>query len=478
MTQKIQELVPGMNVHHAEACRGVDRLRRPVSLEDPHLVTHRKTIVMHRNTRQVEEVGPIEDWSKLPRYKQIRAGKPARIALTIFGVGAASHEVGPAQEDMRPPSSSPENRVPVSVEGERPCQSEQSAEPSEATTKVAWGPPPVANHGPGVLRLNPKEKADIRQLHHNLGHPDPQKFARYLKQGGACEEVIRGAQDYQCDACVESQRGFKLARPASIHDNIPFNQKVGIDLVSWKNGRGKEFRFVHFLDEGTLFHVGAECLQGTEEVIALFEQCWVTWAGNPIEVYVDPGSEFTSEQWAIRMQESGTRVNMSAADARWQLGRTEIHGSTVKKMLTKMDAQAPIDSSVEFQRALRQAFQAKNSLSPQQAVLGVAARLPGSITSDTEAASHALADSETPEGQRFLESLKIREQARTAFIQVDNSASFRRALLRRTRTERLDWEPGDYVLCWRRRGGNLRREHGRWHGPGKIIWISHAGRLI
>ena len=241
-----------------------------------------------------------------------------------------------------------------------------------------------------------------------------------------------------------------------------------------------------------MFHVGAECLQGTAEVISLFEQCWVTWAGNPSEVYVDPGSEFTSELWATRMQESGTRVNMSATDAHWQLGRAEIHGSTIKKMLTRMDIQTPIDSSVAFQRALRQAFQAKNTLArsngftPQQAVLGIATTLPGSISSDMEAATHALADSETPEGQRFLASLKLREQARTAFIQVDNSASFRRALLRRTRPTRLDWETGDYVLYWRRKGGNLRREHGRWHGPGqivsiergKIIWISHMGKLI
>ena len=68
---------------------------------------------------------------------------------------------------------------------------------------------------------------------------------------------------------------------------------------------------------------------------------------------------------------------------------------------------------------------------------------------------------------------------------TDNSSSFRRALLRRTRPQRDDWEIGDLVLYWKRRGGNLRREHGRWHGPAEIVakdrrvvWLSHAGRLV
>ena len=79
------------------------------------------------------------------------------------------------------------------------------------------------------------------------------------------------------------------SRPAAIHDNISFNTKVGLDLASWKNAKGKEFSFVHFIDEGTMFHLGAECLQGTEGVMEHFENLWVNWAGYPQEVYVDPG---------------------------------------------------------------------------------------------------------------------------------------------------------------------------------------------
>ena len=489
LIESIQALVPDMRVHHAEACRGVNRLRVPIGKYDPKLISHRFTIVINRNTGEVEPDTSIEHWASLPKYKQNRAGKPAKMALTVYGCVPRETPVEPPSSDVMMPNTTSDVMMPETTVS--------STESRRLEPKLAWGPPPVANHGPGFSRLSAQEQSEMRQLHHNLGHPDPQKFMRYLKQGGAGPEVLKAALDFQCDACTESRKGFNAARPSAIHENIAFNTKVGMDLVTWRNAKGRAFHFVHFIDEATLFHIGVECGpeaggSGAEEIIRHFESCWVTWAGPPREVYVDPGGEFVSDAWALRMQEAGIVVRMSAGDSHWQLGRCEIHGCTVKRMLSRMDLEKEIGSSVEFQAALRQVFNAKNSLcradgyTPQQSVLGVSCRLPGSLLSDSDAAAHALAESQTPEGERFLETLRLRESARRAFIQVDNSSSFRRALLRRTRPSRMDWEVGDMVLYWRRKGANMRREHGRWHGPAEIIsiekqrvvWLSHAGRLI
>ena len=484
MIQTLQLLLPEMKVHHAEACRGINRLRTPILRCDPEKVEYRKTIVVNRNNGEVEEVGGIEHWAKLPRYKQIRSGKPARVALTVFGSAREGGTSQVQEERVLPEPLAPETDTLPNLREPTPV--------SLGTPKEAWGPPPVANHGPGFLRLQAQEQAEIRRLHHNLGHPDTARFVKYLQQGDACPEVIEGAKDFQCDACVESRKGYSAPRPGNIHANLAFNTKVGIDCVTWKNSAGQAFHFVHFIDEGTMFHLGAECGTSAREIIDKFEDIWINWAGAPSEVYVDPGGEFVSEEWTTKMQEYGCRTHVSAGDSHWQLGRAEIHGYTVKRMLTRMDLESPIGSSVDFRNSLRQAFAAKNTLSradgytPQQSVLGIASRLPGSITSDDGTATHALADSDAPEGQRFLQSLQTRERARRAFIKEDNSASFRRAILRRTRPIRVDWEPGDYVLYWRRKGANLRREHGRWHGPGqvvsieknKVVWISHQGRLV
>ena len=83
--QGVQDLIPQMKLHHAVVCRGINRLRAPTNRRNPELATHRKTIVVHRQTGAVEEIPGVEHWSKLPKYKQARAGVPAKIALTVFG---------------------------------------------------------------------------------------------------------------------------------------------------------------------------------------------------------------------------------------------------------------------------------------------------------------------------------------------------------------------------------------------------------
>ena len=233
MIQTLQLLLPEMKVHHAEACRGINRLRTPILRCDPAKVEYRKTVVVNRNNGEVEEVGGIEHWAKLPRYKQIRSGKPARVALTVFG--SAREEV---------PSQAPKEQVLPETLAPEPETLHNPREPVPAslgTPKEAWGPPPVANHGPGFLRLQAQEQAEIRRLHHNLGHPDTARFVKYLQQGGACTEVIEGAKDFQCDACVESRKGYSAPRPGTIHANLAFNTKVGIDCVTWKILRDRHF---------------------------------------------------------------------------------------------------------------------------------------------------------------------------------------------------------------------------------------------
>ena len=183
---------------------------------------------------------------------------------------------------------------------------------------------------------------------------------------------------------------------------------------------------------------------------------------------------------------------MAAGNSHWQIGRSEIHGKIVKDMLTRMDREEPIRDLGDFQRCLRQAFAAKNSLSrakgftPEQALLGKARSLPASLTSDECSGSHVLAESETPEGLRFRQSLARREQARKAFIQADNDSACRRALLRRSRPGAVEFEKGDWVLYWKKIPGNPRGAKGRWHGPAQVItveqqlviWVSHSGYLI
>ena len=193
------------------------------------------------------------------------------------------------------------------------------------------------------------------------------------------------------------------------------------------------------------------------------------------------------------MQRDGVCVKVSAGESHWQFGRVESHGKILKSMLTRMDAQHPITSDADFRQCLRAAVQAKHSLSrvrgftPEQAVFGKLSRLPASLVSDEQASSHALAASNLPEGLAFRQSLQRRKQARVAFTQADNDNSYRRALLRKSRSSLQTYEAGDWVLYWRRHrvGHRTRGERGRWYGPAqvivgdrKVVWLSHCRQLI
>jgi hypothetical protein len=325
-----------------------------------------------------------------------------------------------------------------------------------------------------------------------MGPPDPNRFAQFLKSTHAAENIVAGSLDFQCDACLETQKGFLPTRQAAIHSDLGFNEVVGMDVASWRNGRGVEFKFVHFLDEGTLFQQGKPCATDTDDQIRALEGSWIAWAGPPKEIYTDPAKEYTSEKFLGKLQEHGIQLRVSARDSHWQLGRTEVHGSIIKRMLDRMDAEIPINSGEDFRGSLVQCFSAKNALSrvkgytPEQAVLGISRRLPASITSDSQQSSHLLAAGESPESDQFRQNLERRSLARQAFIAADNSNSLRRAMLRRNRPLREPYEEGDWVLYWKRKGGNLRRIRGQWHGPARIVmlegrricWLVHANRLI
>ena len=469
---QIQKGAPNLKVQRVEACRGTERLRLPGADADPETIPLRLTVVKDRITGQSMVLGPAEEWAALPKRQQIRKGQSAKMSLTIFGSFPKSGELETMGSDKEA----------------------GTGDDGEDVVVVSKDPPKnVPVHGPGYMLLNGDEKAQIRRLHHNLGHPHPQKFAWFLKERHAEPHLVQGALDYQCDSCAETKAGPDSTRPGTIHENLGFNQVIGMDTAVWTNSVGKNFQFSHIIDEGTLFHVGSHVVSAdTDSQIRVFEKCWMLWAGTPQVVYVDPGTEYTAEAWQDRMQRHDIHVKVSASEAHWQLGRVEIHGSVVKKMLSRMDLESPINSVGEFEQALVHVFNAKNSLSrvkgysPEQAVLGIAKRLPGSVVSSQGVGSITLAEGTGPESEAFRASLERRSSARRAFIEADNSSSLRRALLRRTRPMRGPFEIGDLVLYWRRRGANLRRDRGRWYGPASVVavegsknvWLNHAGKLV
>eukprot|EP00435_Cladocopium_sp_Y103_P035397 s1051_g9.t1 len=491
----VQMLVPELQVQLVVACRGTNRYRLQPEVEGCERYGWRKTVIIDRAGVQVVDLGPSEEWTRLSRLKQIRSTGPAKMSLSIFGSKEPNlHAVSAVSgsPSVQNPADSMRANVPVPTHSDHVDSEDTVMQEPPKLEETGWAPKIIPKSGPGFLSLSKGEQSDLRRLHNNLGHPEPTKMIRFLTEQGAKPEVIAGAKDMVCDTCVETQKGPRGTQPGRIHEALDFNNVVGADGAYWTNRHGRVFHFMHFIDEATLYHVGALSARKVEDQIQTFLNTWVQWAGPCQVLYLDPAGEYISDQWAATLQGEGIKVSMTAAEAHWQNGRAEAHGKIIKGMLDRMEKDREIHSVEEFSQCLRQAFAAKNSLSringftPEQCLLGKSRHLPGSLISDADAASHSLAESSLPEGVRFKENLQRRETARKAFVQADNDSSFRRALLRQSRPGKVEYEAKDWVLYWRRTKGNSRIERGRWFGPAQVIavqhpnvlWLSHLGRLI
>lgn len=88
----------------------------------------------------------------------------------------------------------------------------------------------------------------------------------------------------------------------------------------------------------------------------------------------------------------------------------------------------------------------------------------------------------------YVRSVRMRQEARKAFIDADNEDRVRRAVERRTRPERGPFHPGCKVYVWRpgKRSGEGEPIPWFWRGPGTVIgscghdkiWVSSGTKVL
>ena len=465
-------------------CRGIDRFQVPISAPPSHESPWCQTLCIHRADGTLHDLG-IRNWHMLTRAQRVAKTIPSRLTLTIFG-----NLKGDANPDEPVPPHVENSMIPSDINSRVPAVDSFAKVPDPKTVCEGWAPPPTPLHGPCFRALTSDEKQQLVKLHKNLGHPDPMVLSAHLRAQGAAEHIIRATQDFVCDACVETQKPHHQ-RPAKLHPPREFNDVLGIDGFFWKGKGNFQCYVLHVYDEASGFHL-AKRLDGRnlDHAIPAFQNLWLTWAGTPQHLYLDPAGEFRADRWLDYLQTLNTSVFVSA-DA-WQRGRIERHGSILKDMLHRLDTDQRIESIGQFDEILSLCCQAKNALSknhgysPEQFVLGKATSLPGSLTSDESTVAHSLALGSDLESERFRALLERRTKARQAFILSDNAEAIRRATLRQSRPIRGPFQPGQLVLYWTKRSIPNRSDVGRWHGPARVIvqegnsivWLSHADRLI
>lgn len=332
------------------------------------------------------------------------------------------------------------------------------------------------------LRLKREERIGIRRLHVMTSHATRPQLQRMLRHANAPTEVVRGVKFFRCSAC-ESKMEETRPPVTKVPSPYSFNHIVGLDVFELKDSAETRFHVLHCVCHGSTFQV-AEVLGEAKGVppshlcLQAFLRMWVNWAGVPDRITVDRGTHnrgiFHSE-----LEKLGARFVHIAAEAPHQLGRTERHGGTLKRMASQVITASQAEGALEVQMAVTQAAEVKNGLAslggftPSQWVLD---RLPRNGIFNQEDEEELVVFDEDPHSTFNRRNL-MRETARAAWMQEDSSRRVRAAMLRKGGSEEAVYKTGDFVAFMRRRGGGP-----KWYGParvlvqeGKNIWVLHGG---
>ena len=121
-----------------------------------------------------------------------------------------------------------------------------------------------------------------------------------------------------------------LPRRLDTHSSTTqFNQCIGIDvkyLDGWKPGQ--KIKALNIVDQASCFQVMVPFHERETSSLLreLVDTHWIRWAGPPDSVVLDPAQTMLGEALQSMFESHGTVVRLIAAEAHWQLGRTENHG--------------------------------------------------------------------------------------------------------------------------------------------------------
>ena len=324
-------------------------------------------------------------------------------------------------------------------------------------------------------------KKAIDKLHRNLGHPANHDLIRILKHGQASDLAMKLAREHSCDFCRARIKPH-VPLPARTHRATTFNEQVGIDvkyLPGWRPNQ--KVKALNIVDQASCFQqvIPFHEVETSALLRKLYSTHWVAWAGPPKELILDPAPTNMGENLQTHIEFEGTDVRQIAAEAHWQLGRTENHGGWFARVLAKIiDEHSPTNRE-EWEECVRHAH-IKNTMiqsygfTPHQHVFGLNPSLPGDLLSEPlqiVPATAGLTEAAIAKAQA------IRQSAREAVIRLQDDKSLRRALSARPRLAQ-SFQPGDCVAYWRQQKviqGQV-QQGGRWHGT--AIVIGYVGKNL
>ena len=453
----------------AAICRGyVKALRK----KEPNRIRRmlRQVAARIRGTRDRELIKDL-------RWNEKNVSRALARWSSVFAVGSFSESQQPDMQIHEPleDSDGDEEMIPASPDddGDVPLRS------GLAHDGITFEVPPGR-------KLSLEIREGLKKAHCNLGHPSKSDLQRFLRLGGAKQEVVEAVDWMRCITCAHASKP-KAHRTASIPPcSITFGDEVHLDCICVHDSSAESHWYLSIVDRATSYHI-LELLRDHSplELNKAFDRAWSKWAGPPLRVPVDFEGGFRGAEFWSQVSEAGSSLVSIAGTAHWQGGKVERHNQTIKDMLRTVIRQTSPKGREAMRTVGREVAWAKNSLvrehgwSPVALVFGKEPRVYGELHGEGEPIAYHPRVGDP--GSEVARRMQYRYHAKLEYIRAQA-----RHMLARTAHNRVRkiTQPriGQLVFFWR---GERKREPSRWVGPGYVVgiqgtnaWVAVGGRCF
>eukprot|EP00435_Cladocopium_sp_Y103_P067059 s369_g29.t1 len=362
-------------------------------------------------------------------------------------------------------------------------------------------PKQVIQQRRGVLRRLDEEnrqaaKRTIMRLHRNLGHPTNKELIRLLKSKNASDILLQAAQEHECGLCDLHKRPTGVP-VSSMPKDTSFNDRVQADTL-WIQVPGiRNKQPVLMMSDAMTRLLAARHIKAetTDEYIRQIELAWISFFGPMKTLQVDEHRAWSSDAMREWATEQGIQLVISPGQAHTRLAILERRHQVTRKAISLFLESNPTVAAdkdalvIALNYIIPQLNRTPNvhGFSPIQWVLGYTPQIPGLLSEESSLCNPAHLDP----SERFMEKLRLQQEASKAMIEADTDHRLRRALLRKYMGQPLLLQPGDLCYYWRDTPPGSAAKL-KWRGPATVImrepgphgphtdvyWIGHGTVLL
>lgn len=342
-----------------------------------------------------------------------------------------------------------------------------------------------AEHGSSALNY-------VKNLHHNLGHPQPEVLVKMLKNAGAAEHVIKVATAYKCVGCL---RRVKPDSPPP-STNIParsFNETLVSDAFWITTSNRSRCCVLSMVCEATRY-VAVRVIDNEtgEDFIKGLERAWIRHFGCPKKLRVDEARGWCGELLREWCTHKGIELEAITGEAHSGLGIVERRHQVLRRGIELYldDLGLPLTKESVIEAAIYVPSQINNlafnrGFTAAQWVLGKQPTLHNTLNSDFYNPTAVGLENQ----DKFVEAMVKRLRAQVSFLKADTDARLQRAMNRKYKSTLPPLKLGQLCYYWRDQGaGRLMKN--RWKGPARVVmvekkdekpamyWIAHGSVLL